>query len=51
MPLVIRKADSDNLEKLAKNSDRILEHRKRNLVIRASIIGVIGAVVGYLLSV
>ena len=50
MPLVTRKADSDNLEKLAKNSDRILKHRKRDLIIRSSIIGVIGAVTGYLLS-
>jgi len=50
MPLVTKKADSDNLEKLAKNSDRILKHRKRELVIRASIIGVVGGVVGYLLS-
>jgi len=50
MPLVTRKADSDNLEKLAKNSDRILKNRRRNLIIRALIIGVVGAVVGYLLS-
>ncbi len=50
MPLVTRKADSDNLEKLAKNSDRILKHRKRDLIITSSISGVIGAAVGYLLS-
>ena len=50
MPGVNRKADSDNLEKLAKNSDRILKNRRRDLVITSSVSGVIGAVVGYLLN-
>jgi len=50
MPGVNRKADSDNLSKIAKNSDKILKHRKRDLIITSSISGVIGAVVGYLLS-